>query len=219
MKGKLIVIEGSDGSGKTVQSKLLARRLEKLGKKVFVIDFPQYYKTLFGKLIGFYLSGKFNLTPYEASMLYALDRLEAKPKIEEMLNKEYIVIANRYIASNLAHQAARMPRKYHNKFINWLIDVEFRKHKMPRPYFTFYLYVPVSVSQKLILKKSKRKYTEGKKKDIHERNVNYLLKVVAVYKVLSKRKDWLLINCVKNNEIMGKKDIHELIWKKVSSKV
>ena len=214
MRGKLIVIEGSDGSGKTVQSRLLYNRLKNKKKKVFIIDFPQYYKTIFGKLIGFYLSGKFKLSPYAASLLYAWDRLEARKLLYTKLNQGYIVIANRYIASNLAHQAARLHKKEHNKFINWLIDVEFRKNKMPRPNLTFYLYVPVKISQKLIVKKRKRKYIKAKK-DVHERNVFYLNKVESIYKVLSKRKDWVRINCVKNNKIMSRKEIHELIWNKI----
>lgn len=219
MGGKLIVIEGSDGSGKAVQSKLLFNRLKKEGKKTFLIDFPQYYKSIFGKLIGLYLSGDFKLNPYTAALLYAWDRLDAKPTLQEKLKKNYIVIANRYIASNIAHQAARLPQKEQKKFISWLQDVELKKNKMPCPDLIFYLYVPVKVSQKLILKKQARKYLKEKKKDIHEKNVSYLNKVEAIYKKLSKNKNWIRVNCVKNNKIMSKKEIHELIWEKVSSKV
>ena len=216
MKGKLIVIEGSDGSGKTVQSKLLYNKLKKKYKKVFLIEFPQYYKTVFGKLISLYLNGEIKLNPYAASLLYAWDRLEAKEQIKNMLEKGYFVIANRYIASNIAHQGARLSLKDKKKFISWLENVEFKQNKMPKPDLTFYLYVPVNVSQKLILKKKKRIYIKGKKKDIHEKNISYLKRVERIYKKLSKQKSWIRINCVKNNKIMSKKEIHELIWNKIN---
>lgn len=217
MKGKLIAIEGSDGSGKTVQSKLLFDRLKKKKNKAFLIEFPQYYKNIFGKLIGLYLSGDFTLSPYTASLLYAWDRLDAREKIKEMLKKGYTVIANRYIASNIAHQAARLSQKEQSKFISWLQDVELKKNKMPCPDLIFYLYVPVKISQKLIEKKQARKYIKGKKKDIHEKNISYLKKVEVIYKKLSKQKNWIRINCVKNNKIMSKKEIHNLVWDKLSS--
>ncbi len=206
---KLIVIEGSDGSGKSVQSNLLAKRLN-----ASVIEFPQYYKTVFGKLIGQYLNGELKLNPYAASLLYAWDRLEAREQILDMLRK-CNVVANRYIASNIAHQGARLSRKEQQKFIKWLENIEFKENKMPRPDLTFYLYVPIDVAQQLILKKDKREYLKEKKKDIHEKDIAYLKKVEAIYKKLSKSKDWVLVNCVKDGKIMTKKEIHELIWQKV----
>lgn len=215
-RGKLIVIEGSDGSGKATQTKLLIKRLKKKGKKVATIEFPQYYKSFFGKLVGRYLHGEFGgvnqVNPYLASILYAGDRLDAKKKMEKLLAKGRITVADRYSPSNLAHQAAKFKtEREKKKYIRWVENLEYKENKIPKPDLVLYLYVPVEISQKLI---------KGKKKDIHEKNVKYLKKVEKIYLELTrKRKNWVKVKCVEKGEILSREKIHDLVWKIVKKYV
>ncbi len=118
-KGKLIVIDGGDGSGKTTQANLLVDYLKKRGFKVKYYDFPRYYSSFHGKLVGRFLAGEFgsldSVSPYLASLAYALDRASVKEEMEEWLAKGGIIICNRYVTSSMAHQSARLPEKERKK--------------------------------------------------------------------------------------------------------
>ncbi len=142
-KGKLIVVDGADGSGKATQAALLAKALRKRGLGVKMIDFPQY-QNFFGALIGRYLAGEFGdfikLDPYLVSVLYAADRFDSSRQIKNWLDKGYVVIADRYVSANQIHQGSKIedPKK-RKQFLDWLDEMEFQVFAIPRPDLVVYL--------------------------------------------------------------------------------
>src|SRR3989344_4098749 len=175
-KGKLIVIDGIDGSGKATQVKLLAERLKKEGRTIKIVDFPEYYKNFFGDFIGHCLSEQYykflNVHPKIASVLYAADRWESKDEMESWLEKGYVIIANRYVSANQIHQGGKINNsKKRNNFMKWLNDMEYEVFGIPRPDITLYLDLPTTIVLRLLKKressKMKRAYLK-KKKDVHE---------------------------------------------------
>lgn len=215
MKGKLIVLEGTDASGKRTQFELLTKKIKKEKYKLITFDFPRY-DSYYGKIIARYLNGQLGdldkVDPYFISLAYAFDRLEMRDKIKKALKQGKIIICNRYVASNKAHQSARLEKK--EKFIDWLDNLEYKINRMPRPNLTIFLHVPYKISSKLASEERKRKYTK-KKKDLHEKDKDYMKRVETIYLRLSKNKNWKKINCIKNNNILSKEEIHEKVWKAV----
>src|SRR3990167_6955021 len=179
-RGKLIVIDGTDGSGKATQTNLLIRHLKKDGRKVKVVDFPEYYSNFFGKFIGHCLSEQYynfvKTHPKIASVLYAADRFESKGKIEKWLKDGYMVVANRYASANQIHQGGKIKNtKKREAFIRWLAEMEYKVFKIPKPDVVFYLSVPIPMVLKLIKQRNsadKRNYL-GKKKDVHEKVIKF----------------------------------------------
>ncbi|MCX6807106.1 MAG: hypothetical protein NT135_03255 [Candidatus Berkelbacteria bacterium] len=218
-KGKLIVIDGTDGSGKKTQIDLLHKKLEKEGYKIEKVDFPRYYTSFYGKMVGRYLTGEFGDTyetsPYLTSLLYAGDRLLAKNQIEKWLNQGKIVLTNRYVPANLAHQSAKLAPKERDKFIKWLLELEYKVHKLPKEDVVIFLYVPAVTAQKLLDKKGHRDYLGGFKKDIHERNIKFLIDSENQYKKLVKRYKWYIIECTQNKKILPREAIADKIWQVV----
>lgn len=218
-KGKLIVIDGSDGSGKKTQWNLLKKRFKKEGIACFDVDFP-IYESFFGKFIKRYLHGEFGdpveLDPYHASFAYALDRYFYKEKIEKAINDGKIVLANRYMTSNKILQGAKIKNtKDKNKYWKWLDNLEFKKLKIPKPDLVLYLFVPVAISNRLV--RSRAQNNKKVKIDKHESNISYQCKAVASAKILCEQnKNWEPINCVKGNELLSRQDIHNKIWPEVS---
>ena len=180
-KGKLIVIDGTDGSGKATQTNLLIKHLKKDGHKVKVVDFPDYYSNFFGKFIGHCLSEQYynfvKIHPKIASVLYAADRFESGEKLENWLRAGFVVIANRYASANQIHQGGKISNtKKRENFLKWLAEMEYKVFKIPRPDVVFYLSVPIPIVLKLIKKrdrKEKRVYLK-KKKDVHEKDIKFL---------------------------------------------
>ena len=221
---KFIVIEGGDGAGKGTQAKLLVDRLSK-ETKVSFFDFPQYEKTLAGKLVGRYLKGEFGdpllLSPYIASLPYALDRVAARDELYKSL-EEGVVICNRYIPSNIGHQASKLPEDKREEFVSWLEQMEYGELKLPKPTLVIYLYVPAEISSRLVEKKDARAYIGGENakgaKDGHEKNMEYQQKVIDVYTKMSKERiDWKLINCVEDGRLLSIEEIHDKIMGIVNS--
>src|SRR3990167_10874265 len=184
-KGKLIVIDGTDSSGKATQTELLIRHLKHDGRKVKVVDFPDYYSNFFGKFIGHCLSEQYynfvKVHPKIASVLYAADRFETKNKLEQWLKEGNIVIANRYASANQIHQGGKISNtKKREAFVKWLAEMEYEVFKIPKPDAVFYLSVPIPIVLKLIRERNKNSNREylGKKKsnkkDVHEKDVNFL---------------------------------------------
>lgn len=223
-KGKLIVIDGTDGSGKATQVDLLVKHLKKDGRKVKVVDFPEYYQNFFGAFIGHCLSEQYynwiNVHPKIASIAYAADRWESSGEIEQLLKKGYIVIANRYVSANQIHQGGKISNsKKRNDFIKWLDEMEYKVFKIPKPDLTFYLSLPVEIVMKLLKKressKMKREYLK-KKKDVHEKDKNFMINSIKSALWLAQtQKNWVKINCSKGKEILPREEIHKMIYQKV----
>lgn len=225
-KGKFIVLEGADGSGKTTQQRLLAERIEKeLKREVFELDFPQYEISFFGKMVGQFLHGDFgsidSVDPHLVSLPYALDRWKAKPQIIEALGKGKIIVANRYVLSNMAHQTAKVPKKKQDAFLRFLYRLEYKELGIPQEDLNIFLYVPWKISQKLVEQKKKRKYLRGNKKDIHEQDTKHQKLTANMYKLLaSKNKHIVRINCYDSNQnLLSIGEIHELVWKVARSMI
>jgi len=214
-KGKLIVVDGGDGSGKATQSDLLITYLEKKGEKVKYMDFPRYYSSFHGRVVGRFLTGEFGsldaVSPYLASLAYALDRASAKEEMDEWLSAGGILLCNRYATSSMAHQAAKFPESKRKEFMEWLDEMEYKVHKIPREDVVVYLYVPWKIGYELTLKKEARKYTGGKL-DIAEKDMHHRQASEEMYLQLAKeRKNWILIDCVKDGKILPKETIHEMV--------
>lgn len=224
-KGKFIVIDGTDGSGKATQVALLTKHLKKDGHKVKVIDFPDYYGNFFGKFIGHCLTEQYynflKVHPKIASVLYAADRFESSERIKKWLREGNIVIANRYVSANQIHQGGKIKNaKKREAFIKWLDEMEYKVFKIPRPDRVFFLSVPISIVMKLISSRdnlSKRGY-KGKKKDVHESDKNFLKNSRESALWLAKTKSYYSkIECGDGNTIRTREDIHNEIYKKVKT--
>jgi dTMP kinase len=220
LPGVLIVIEGSDGSGKGTQFNLLNERLKAAGYDVAVFDFPRYENES-SYFVRQYLNGNFGpaaeISPFTASLFYALDRYEAAKEIRAELAAGKVVLCNRYVGSNMAHQGAKFgdPAEQRGFFV-WEDNLEYGLLNIPRPSINLFLRVPAEVSQKLISQKAKRGYTD-KTHDEHEADIDHLRKSVATYDVLCKLfpKDFIAIECTKNNQLMSIPRISNLIWEKI----
>lgn len=222
-KGKFIVIDGTDGSGKATQVELLAKVLRREGKKVQIVDFPEYYNNFFGKFIGHCLTEQYynfiKVHPKIASVLYAADRFESKEKIENWLKKGCIVISNRYVSANQIHQGGKIvSAKKRADFLRWLDEMEYGVFKIPRPDMTLYLSLPIPIVMKLIGErdgKMKRAYLK-KKKDVHENDVQFLInsRKSAVW-LVNKIQNFIKIECSAKNSILSREIIHEKIYKEV----
>lgn len=223
-KGKLIVIDGTDGSGKATQVALLAKKLKKEGKIVKIVDFPEYYKNFFGAFIGHCLSEQYynwiKVHPKIASVVYAADRYESSEEIRNWLKKGYVVIANRYVSANQIHQGGKIKsEKKRNDFIKWLDEMEYDVFKIPRPDVTLYLSLPVNIVLQLLKdresSKMKRAYLK-KKKDVHEADVNFLKNSIkSALKLEKEVKNFIKIECSKEGKILSREQIHEMIYAKV----
>lgn len=183
-KGKLIVLEGLDGSGKSVQFALLSEYLRKQNFPFMTVDFPDYQGSFFGRLVGRYLNGEFGdvyeVSSYVSSLLYAGDRLESQPKLAGWLAEGRWVLANRYVGSNMAYHSAKLPPEERSGFIAWLKRLEFEANRLPHPDLVIYLNAPVATSQRMVGQKDTRVYT-GSSHDIHERNQQFLQVVSEQY--------------------------------------
>jgi len=195
--GKLIAIEGIDGSGKRTQVGLLEKALVSSGYVVYSTGFPQY-DSWFGKMVGQFLNGDFGaletVDPHFTALLYAGDRFEAKSRLDTALNQGIIVLADRYIGSNLAHQTARVPAEDRPAFIAWIEHLEYNIYNLPRESLVLYLQVPPHQAQQLVARKSARTYT-AVKQDIQEASLRHLEEAAAMYDQLSRRPNWATIPC------------------------
>ena len=197
--GKLIAIEGIDGSGKRTQVDLLAGNLAagEGGHSIYFTGFPQY-DSWFGKMVGQFLNGDFGpldkVDPHFTALLYAGDRFEAKPKLHAALNNGQIVLVDRYIGSNLAHQTARVPADQRDVFRRWIEHLEYGIYDLPREDLILYLRVPPSEAQRLVVQKSARSYTTAKK-DLLEASLRHLEQAADMYDLLAREAPWVTIEC------------------------
>lgn len=223
-KGKLIVIDGTDGSGKTTQVGLLTERLKKEGYKIKVVDFPEYYKNFFGKFIGHCLSEQYynwlNIHPKIASVMYAADRWESSEEMRKWLKEGCIVVANRYVSANQIHQGGKIKSaKKRADFMKWLNEMEYEVFKIPRPDLTLYLSLPINIVLQLLKdrdsSKMKREYLK-KKKDVHESDVNFLINSrKSALKLEKEVPNFIKIECSEKGKIMSREQIHEKVYAEV----
>ena len=209
MNGKLIVIEGLDGSGKATQAQKLFEKLKDQGKQVIKVSFPDYNSNS-SALVKMYLNGEFGsdpnqVNPYAASSFYAIDRFASYTKNWKNFYLDGgTVIADRYTTSNAIHQCAKLPKEQWKDFINWLFHYEYELLGIPKPYRTLYLRVDPEVSQKLM---TKRYQGNEERKDIHESDLEYLRRSRETADYCAKELGWTLIECVQNGDMRSIEDI------------
>jgi dTMP kinase len=219
MSGKLIVIEGTDGSGKATQSKQLLHRFEEQGILTAYVDFPRYGEKSAG-LVENYLNGKYgsasDVDPKVASMFYALDRYDASFGIRKALAENRIVVSNRYVSASMGHQAGKIKDSVKRmEFLSWLEDLEYNFFKIPCPDLVILLFVPYAVAHKLVENKGHREYIGEKRKDIHEADEQHLVDAEQAYLEVAKLYGWKVINCTADGKILSIEAIHEMVWKVV----
>jgi dTMP kinase len=195
--GRLIAIEGIDGSGKRTQLDLLGNQLIADGNRVYSTGFPQY-DSWFGKMVGQFLNGELGaleaVDPHFTALLYAGDRFEAKPKIEAALKEGKIVLIDRYTSSNLAHQTARAAPEKRAEFRKWIEHLEYDIYDLPREDLILYLRVPPNEAQKLVAQKAARSYTSAKR-DLQEASLRHLQDAADMYDLLARSAPWVTIEC------------------------
>jgi dTMP kinase len=197
-RGKLIVLEGIDGSGKRTQLEALARELSVRQIAATEISFPRY-EGFFGKLVARFLNGEFGtldaVDPHFSALLYAGDRLESKPLLEAALASGRTVLADRYVGSNLAHQGSRVPAEKRAEFLAWLKQLEYQVYALPAEDLVVYLRVPVAEAHRLIGEKSARQYT-NLRRDLQEADFAHLQAAAALYDELARQPNWVKIECM-----------------------
>jgi len=217
--GRLIVIDGADGSGKATQTKLVRTALVKMGYKVKTIDFPQYENNFFGKLVQRFLRGEMGdfiaYDPHVASVLYAADRFESSEKIKDWLEKGFIVICDRYVSANQIHQGGKIhDSAKRTSFLRWLDKMEYGIFKISKPDIVVYLNVAIEISEKLLDKRIKQQSALGKvsKRDLAEENKQHLVESRAsALKLIQNSNKWAKIECAPEGDLLPRDVIRDLI--------
>ena len=212
--GKLIVIEGTDGSGKSTQFRLLSERLEKEAVCFKHLVFPRYSQES-SALIRMYLGGEFGTRPedvnaYAASTFFAVDRYASyKMDWGQWYASGGLVLSDRYTTSNAVHQTVKVPREERMTFLHWLYDLEFDKLQLPKPDLVLYLDVPTDFTEKLLRRREQDTHTQA---DIHEQDTAYLAACREVGRQAAEFYHWQVISCVKDGAMRTIEDIHEEIY-------
>lgn len=219
MKGKLIVLEGIDGSGKETQSNLLEKKLKEKGREVMHISFPDY-ESPSSALVKMYLKGDFgrnpeDVNPYAASLFYAVDRFASyRMKWKDFYEKGGIVIADRYTTSNMVHQMTKYEDEVKRKdFLSWLEKTEYGELELPRPDLVILLDIPLAVSENLVKERAKK----GGSMDIHEQHLDYLRKCHDAYRQLVALYHWKRIPCTEEGRLRSIEDIGKDVEKAVAA--
>ncbi len=212
----LVALEGIDGSGKGTHAKRLHDRLCAAGRSIKLFSFPRYSETVFAKSIADFLNGRFgeldSVNPFLASLLYAGDRFESRQVLLDALTENDVVLCDRYVPSNIAHQGAKLPIGQRNEFIAWIQRVEYEIYQLPRPNLVLLLDLPASEAQKLITRKQSRDYTH-KRADLQEADRDYLEKVRALYLSFAEAgPDWQIVKCLKDDVLRPISDINDEMW-------
>ena len=218
MKGKLIVIEGLDGSGKATQAKRLAAALEQRGKQIRKISFPNYDSDSSAP-VRMYLSGAFgtepgDVNPYAASSFYAVDRYAGmKQDWGRFYEDGGILIADRYTTSNAIHQCCKLPKEQWDSYLHWLFHYEYELLGLPSPDLVIYLRLGIETSQRLM---SERYHGDEKKKDTREINMSYLEHAHIAADYCARKYDRKTVDCaeadgLRSIEAIGK-DVQDCVW-------
>ena len=215
--GKLIVIEGTDGSGKSTQFRLLTERLTREGRDFQKLVFPQYAEPS-SALIRMYLGGEFGSKPsdvnaYAASAFYAVDRYASYKKVwGQWYEGDGLVVSDRYTTSNAVHQASKVPAGEQNAFLHWLYDFEYDKLGLPRPDLVIYLDVPTDFTAAMMRRREADTNTTA---DIHEQDMEYLATCRRTGKAAAEYYGWTVIQCVRDGAMRTIEDIHEEIYQHI----
>jgi dTMP kinase len=218
-RGQFIAIEGIDGSGKRTQLDLLAREFDSRGVGFVQFSFPRYDSS-FGRLVAQYLNGDFGplatVDPHLSALLYAGDRLEAKPQLEAALNSGKTVVADRYVGSNLAHQTARVAAGQREEFLAWLKGLEYGLYGLPVEDLVIYLRLPLAEAYRLVGLKEAREYTT-RRRDIQEADLKHLEQAATVYDRLATAPNWATIECASpSGALLAPEIIHRAVLDAVS---
>ena len=217
--GKLIVIEGTDGSGKSTQFRLLTQRLEQENRAFQRLVFPQYAEPS-SALIRMYLGGEFGSKPsdvnaYAASTFYAVDRYASYKKVwGQWYENGGLIVSDRYTTSNAVHQASKEPEEKREEFLAWLYDLEYNRLGLPAPDLVIYLDVPTDFTEAMMRRREADTNTHA---DIHEQDMDYLSTCRRMGKAAADYYGWKVIRCVENGKMRTIEDIHEEIYRLVAA--
>ena len=218
--GKIIVIEGTDSSGKETQTKLLYERIKKINEKTIKISFPNYDSPAC-EPVKMYLAGAFGtdavkVNPYPVSTMYAIDRYASyKQDWGKSYEEGYIIVTDRYVTSNMIHQASKIQSEEEKEeYLKWLIDLEYKKNQIPEPDIVIFLKMPIDKAKELMANRN-NKIDGSMKKDIHEINEDYLKKSYKNATKISQKFNWYEVECVENNRIKSIEEINDEIFKKI----
>lgn len=217
--GKLIVLEGTDGSGKSTQFRLLSQWLEKSGKEFKHIVFPRYDQDS-SALIRMYLGGQFGTSPsdvnaYAASTFYAVDRYASyKQDWGNWYEQGGLILSDRYTTSNAVHQTSKEPEAKQKKFLRWLYELEYEKLGLPCPDLVIYLDVPTAFTEEMM---RSREASTGTHADIHEKDTAYLATCRKVGRAAAEFYGWTIIDCVRDGAMRSIEDIHNEICRHVAA--
>ena len=211
MSGKLIVFEGTDGSGKATQTALLCRELESRGVPFRKLEFPRY-KEESSALLRLYLSGAFGTDPadvnaYAAATFFSVDRYASfKQDWGSWYRQGGLVIADRYTTSNAVHQCSKLPPEQWEAFLHWLFDYEFHLLGLPAPDSVIYLQVDPAVSQRLM---TARYHGDESKKDVHEKDTAYLARSRAAAEFCARHLGWDTVHCTSGDAMRSIEEIQQ----------
>ena len=212
--GKIIVIEGTDGSGKSTQFRLLTQRLQQEGTEFKTLVFPQYSEPS-SALIRMYLGGEFGTDPsdvnaYAASAFYAVDRYASfKKDWGTWYEQGGLIVSDRYTTSNAVHQASKEPGEKQGEFLKWLYEFEYDRLGLPSPDLVIYLDVPTAFTEQMMRHREQETNTKA---DIHEQNTQYLATCRETGRAAAKFYGWNVIQCVKDGQMRSIEDIHGEIY-------
>jgi len=216
-RGKFIVIEGVDGCGKTTQFDLLAQRLKSNGNKMNIIDFPRYYDSMWGEMVGNFLKGEYGnfdkISPYFVSLLYILDQYTWGRDVgNRKLEEGYLVLSNRYFTSN-AHQIAKLKGRKREEFRNWIWTTGYDNLGMIKPDLVLFLDVKPEIASSLNKNKKSRKYLNNRTEDEAEKRIYHQKAAYKEYIRTAKQFDyWKIVKCMSDNKIDSEELIHDRIW-------
>ncbi|MCL5774948.1 MAG: hypothetical protein M1333_01920 [Patescibacteria group bacterium] len=217
-RGRFIVIDGIDGSGKATQTKLLMDELKINGYEAEEADFPQYGTKSAG-IIEEYLNGKYGqLDPRAASIFYAIDRFDASFKIRQWLSEGKVVVSNRYVTANAGHQGGKIADEHDRlKFFRWLNDLEYNIFNIPKPDLNIILHMPAKAAQKLVDSKAQHQRTyanhANKKRDLHESDIEHLKNAEKVFmEIVQLFPNTKLVECSEGKRLLSPEEIHNKVW-------
>jgi len=217
-RGKFIVIEGIDGTGKATQLELLKKFLRKRKTKIKIDSYPHYETSVWGKMAGQLQMGQFGdpskISPYLSVLPYMIDEYFGGQQIEKWLEKGYLVLADRYFTSGV-HQVGKLEGGEQKRYRRWLWQTGWRELGICRPDLVIVLHLPLKISMELAKGKKQRQYTNGRGRDLVERDVDYQRKSAQEYLRMCRiQKDWVLIRCFSRQEkLMTKEEVHRQVVK------